>query len=204
MSRHEVLISNDLLQTVFGGEDPYFAKIFSDDVEKETILSRYTDRMEFFLKKLPEKEEDIIRLYYVNGKKQSDIAHIFGMTQAAVSYRLKRAKSRLCFYLTVPELTEDQIRDALTPHFAESDVNILVLMHRTTCQSEVAKMLGLTQGRVRHRFFRSVEQLKTLSEKIPSLVPCYKFFSTVADKGFNLGREVSLPQWEDRGVSRIC
>jgi len=44
--------------------------------------------------------------------------------------------------------------------FNEQDRQILWLMYETTCQSAIAKELKLTQGRVRHRFFRSKDRIK--------------------------------------------
>jgi hypothetical protein len=35
-------------------------------------------------------------------------------------------------------------------------------MYETTCQSEIAKQMNLTQGRVRHRFFRALTRIKDL------------------------------------------
>jgi len=78
-------------------------------------------------------------------------------------------------------------------------VDILVGMWETTCQSEVASRLKLTQGRVRHRFFKAVKTLETASEEDNTYEPYHKIFSAIASKRFNILREVKLPQWADRG-----
>lgn len=152
------------------------------------------------LPRLPDREADLIELYFVNHKRQADIAIIFGITQAAVSYRLDRGIKRIRFLLSIPAVTEEQMREALPTVFEEPiDVDILVGMWKTTCQSEVATSLGLTQGRVRHRFFRAVNTLKAAAETDESLIDYYSIFSAISSKKFNILREVKLPQWAGRG-----
>ncbi|KKL92748.1 hypothetical protein LCGC14_1881600, partial [marine sediment metagenome] len=94
-----------------------------------------------------------------------DIAVIFGMTQAAISYRLDRGIQRIRFLLSIPQVTEADLRRDLPGAFPQAiDVDILVGMWETTCQSEVASQLKLTQGRVRHRFFKAVKTLETAAD----------------------------------------
>lgn len=118
-------------------------------------ISRYLDR-------IPDREADLIEKYYRDRMKQEQIAKLFGITQAAVSYRLHRGIYRIQFLRTVPELDRDQLELELGPKFSEQDRVILWLMYETTCQSEIAKQMNLTQGRVRHRFFRALLKIKDL------------------------------------------
>lgn len=185
----------------------------------------YESRIAPLLDRLPEREADLICLYYIEKKRQADIATIFGVTQAAVSYRLDRGIQRLKFLLDIPQVTEEELRSDLpdifptrsecpllrqVPEHAQClvcrgsgqiliDVEILVGMWETTCQSEVASKLGLTQGRVRHRFFKAVEILEGAAQQDPRFAPYQQIFSAVASKKFNILREVRLPQWADRG-----
>ncbi len=171
-----------------------------EEVEEEnTSAPRTYDMLKPFIDQLPDKEADIVHLYFVCRKRQADIATMFGITQAAVSYRLDRAIERLKYLVTVPQIGEDVLREALARVFQPLDVDILVGMWVTTCQSEVAKQLSLTQGLVRHRFFRAVKNLEKAAEKDPELADIARVYTTMANKGFNLGREVKLPQWENRG-----
>jgi DNA-directed RNA polymerase specialized sigma24 family protein len=160
----------------------------------------YEERIAPLLPRIPDREADLIELYFVNHKRQADIAIIFGITQAAVSYRLDRGIKRIRFLLSIPAVTESQIREDLPLVFKEQiDIDILVGMWRTTCQSEVATSLGLTQGRVRHRFFRAVAALEVAADENPTLVNYYSIFSAISSKKFNILREVKLPQWAGRG-----
>lgn len=205
----------------------------------------YESRIVPLLDRIPTREADLIFLYFIEKRRQADIATIFGVTQAAISYRLDRGIQRLKFLLNIPQVTEEElradlpgafpaktpcpgcnksVRESLGPidgfskanaaplhakgsscpvcHGTDSiliDVEILIGMWATTCQSEVASKLGLTQGRVRHRFFKAVKTLQDIAQLDSRYAPYEKIFSAVASKKFNILREVKLPQWQDRG-----
>lgn len=118
--------------------------------------------IERFLPRIPARESDLIRLYYRDKMKQEQIAKIFSITQAAVSYRLHRGIKRIQFLCTIPELDKDVFEIELGPKFNDQDREILWRMYETTCQSEIAKQMNLTQGRVRHRFFRALQKIQQL------------------------------------------
>lgn len=120
--------------------------------------------IEHFLYRIPRREADLITLYHRDRMKQEQIAKIFGITQAAVSYRLHRGIRRIQFLRTIPELEKDSFELELGSKFSDQDLEILWRMYETTCQSEIAKKMGLTQGRVRHRFFRALGRIKELIE----------------------------------------
>jgi DNA-directed RNA polymerase specialized sigma24 family protein len=170
-----------------------------DGIASFLVDADYESRIQPLLNRIPQREADLIYLYYIQKKRQADIAEIFGVTQAAISYRLDRGLQRIKFLLSIPTTTEDDLREDLSEVFEEIDVNILIGMWQTTCQSDVANRLGLTQGRVRHRFFKSVETLKKHAEEDARFTPYYRIFSAISSKNFNILREVKLPQWANRG-----
>lgn len=182
----------------------------------------YKVQLQPLLERIPEREADIIELYFLTDKRQADIATIFEMTQAAVSYRLARGIKRIKFLLDIPDVSREQMQKDLSEVFTlrplakESqdkdprtidgihiDVQILIHMWETTCQSVVAKELNLTQGRVRHRFFKAVARLKEIAALNPKYEPYSAIFNKISDKGFNMLREVKLPQWQGRGGDEI-
>jgi len=179
-------------------DDPIAEFLYSGD---------YEDRLAPLLDRIPKREADLIYLYYIQKKRQADIAEIFDVTQAAISYRLDRGLQRIKFLLSIPQVTETELRrdlpliqdGHLKPAFKAIDVDILVGMWSTTCQSEVAMRLGLTQGRVRHRFFKAVKLLGEASGKDGRFLRYHKVFAAISNKKFNILREVKLPQWADRG-----
>ena len=69
--------------------------------ELTTFLSpsSYQEQIEPLLDRIPEREADLIWLYFIQKKRQADIAEIFGVTQAAISYRLVRGIQRIKFLL---------------------------------------------------------------------------------------------------------
>lgn len=184
-------------------DDPYEAKEEEEEDIETLLTSSYEERIVPLLDRIPQREADLIYLYYIQRKRQADIADIFGVTQAAISYRLDRGLQRIKFLLEIPPVTEDDLRTDLPLIFKEIDVSILVGMWQTTCQSEVASRLGLTQGRVRHRFFKAVKTLKDEAEKNPRFVPYHKVFAAISSKKFNILREVKLPQWANRGGDEV-
>lgn len=152
------------------------------------------------LDKIPPREADLIDLYFFKKKRQADIAELFSVTQAAISYRLDRGIQRLKFLISIPTVTEEDLRRDLADIFDSIDVDILVGMWLTTCQSEVASKLELTQGRVRHRFFKAVEALKKAANNDEKYRPYEKIFSSISSKNFNVLRSVQLPQWCNKGI----
>jgi hypothetical protein len=189
-----------------------------------SAIEDYETRIIPLLDRIPEREADLIYLYFVHQKKQADIAAIFGVTQAAISYRLDRGIKRIKFLLSIPQVTEEDLRRDLAEVFPSRvgcprpgckkhddcpvckgeggirvDVEILVGMWVTTCQSEVANRLSLTQGRVRHRFFKAVDSLVEAADDNEKYRPYEQIFSAIRLKKFNILREVKLPQWSGRG-----
>ncbi|MFA5054421.1 MAG: sigma factor-like helix-turn-helix DNA-binding protein [Parcubacteria group bacterium] len=179
-----------------------------DDVGCKTLEQllregNYDSLLTPLLDRIPSREADLIKLYFIDKKRQADIALIFDVTQAAVSYRLGRGLKRIKFLLSIPHLEEEEMREELPGVFKDSiDVDILVGMWHTTCQSEVAKILNLTQGRVRHRFFSAITTLEVAAAKDPRYEKYYRVFKTISNKNFNLLREVVLPQWQSRGQDK--
>lgn len=184
-------------------EDAYGLEEVSEEDVAAFLASGADDfesKISPLLDRIPEREADLIFLYFIQEKRQADIAEIFGVTQAAISYRLDRGLQRIRFLLSIPQVTEDELRSDLPKVFPQKiDVDILIGMWETTCQSEVATKLGLTQGRVRHRFFKAVETLEAAAQDDSQFEPYRKIFHAISSKKFNILREVRLPQWADRG-----
>jgi hypothetical protein len=190
----------------FAAPTPYFDDMMTpedpEDSDLAPILSAmsYANEVEPLLDCIPKREADLIDMYFIKKMRQADIAFIFGVTQAAISYRLDRGVQRVRFLLSIPQVQEPAMRrDLLEVPLKAIDVNILVGMWQTTCQSEVASRLGLTQGRVRHRFFGAVKTLDKRSKEDERFAPYAMVFNSIANKGFNILREVKLPQWSNRG-----
>jgi len=142
---------------------------------------------------IPPREADFVDLYYFKKLRQTDIAEIFGVSQPTVCYRLTRAADRIRFLMYLPPIEKEQMTEDLVGFLSDPlDVRIMILMWETTCQSEVAKKLGVSQGLVRHRFLRSVTRMQD-NERFKKYVELFQY---VADH-LNILREVQRPVWTD-------
>lgn len=109
---------------------------------------------------LPAFEADIVELYYFRDRKQTEIAKLFRVRQPTIHYRLRKASERIRFILDMPDVDPDKMRADLEKVLDDPvNVHIMMLMVETTCQTEVAGILGISQGKVRHRFYSIKERL---------------------------------------------
>ena len=179
-------------------------KIRYEDIREPGVS--YDDMLPF-IDKLPERERDLLNLYYKEEKNQKDIAKMFGVTQGAVSSRLSRAKSRLRFLRDMPKIGDQDIEDSLSPHFEPMEIEIIKCMVKTTCQSRTATMINdrfglredkrMTQVKVRHRFEKCLTQLASLKKKHPGMVKYHNLLDYIKGNLYML-HEVKLPHF-DRG-----
>ena len=147
------------------------------------------EKVREILERIPPIEADFVDLYFFQHIKQTDIAAIFGVSQPTVCYRLQRAIQRVKYLLEVPKLDLMVLRQDLREFFTDPlDIDIMVYMYETTCQSESAKRLGVSQGLVRHRFVRSIAKMN----RSASMQFYGEIFSFVS-LNLNLLREVQRP-----------
>ena len=143
------------------------------------------------LEYLPPREADFLDLYFFRHMRQTDIADLFQVSQPTVCYRLQRAADRIKFLLSLPAMDEDQLKKDIVVFLEDPiDAQIMLLMLKTTCQSEAAKVLGVSQGFVRHRFIRTLEKMR----KIPEMDNYCMVFDKIAGN-LNILREVQRPAW---------
>lgn len=141
---------------------------FMDSVHGKTYADKVRSIQEH-LESLPAREADFIEMYYFGKLKQTDIAEVFKVSQPTVCYRLQRATNRLQYLLRLPKLDLEQVKLDLSLWLTDSqNVQIMLLMKETTCQSEVAKRLGVSQGLVRHRFLRILKRLRLIRDVLCS------------------------------------
>jgi DNA-directed RNA polymerase specialized sigma24 family protein len=149
------------------------------------------ERVKKILEFLPDREADFVELYFFRHLKQTDIAEIFQVSQPTVCYRLQRATARIQFLLSLPELIEGELEEVMCGFLSDPlDIRIMLLMYETTCQSEVAKRLGVSQGLVRHRFIRSIEKM----EHTAGMDKYADMFRSISEN-LNILREVQRPAW---------
>lgn len=149
------------IESQFAVEDGMAHLDFSIDEFVDAESEERLDQIRDIMSRLPHREADFVELYYFMQKKQTDIAAIFGVSQPTVCYRLQRAAERIRFLMALPVVDMGDARPRIEGVLTDPiDVEVLYRMHETTCQSEVAKALGVSQGFVRHRFLRSISRLR--------------------------------------------
>lgn len=180
------------LEGRFSEEDgiAYIDSIFAEPGEDD---NDQIDRVRSVVDQLPPREADFIELYYFRRLRQTDIASLFGVSQPTVCYRLARAADRIRFLLNLPHVDEESLNNDLAGFLADPlDVQIMILMWRTTCQSEVAKQLTVSQGLVRHRFLRSLARMRA-NARLAKYVAVFDYISM----NLNILREVQRPAFND-------
>jgi DNA-directed RNA polymerase specialized sigma24 family protein len=145
------------IEARFATEDSlaFMGSIFTEPSEESLAM---VEKVKTIMDELPPREADFVELYFFRQLRQTDIATIFGVSQPTVCYRLQRAASRIKFLLDLPDIDLEVMREDLLEVLPSLlDVDIVILMYQTTCQSEVAMQLGVSQGLVRHRFLRAIK-----------------------------------------------
>jgi DNA-directed RNA polymerase specialized sigma subunit len=186
-SGHKILEPYEL-ESRFSTEDCIFNTgiTFTEEMSEDTKVK--VEKIKTFLDMIPKREADFVELYYFQHMKQTDIANLFCVTQPTVCYRLQRASARIKFLVELPDITLEQIQNDLEDVLVDPlDVQIMIQMYQTTCQSEVAKNLNVSQGLVRHRFIRSIKRLGC--DGYDELVGVYNKIS----ENLNILREVQRP-----------
>ena len=196
-SGHKVIDPVEI-ESRFSVEDGLgFMDATGNDVISDDSLEQL-DRVHEILESLPCREADFVEMYFFRHMKQTDIAEIFQVSQPTVCYRLQRAAARIRFLLSLPEISSAEIREAMEGFLSDPlDVKIMLLMWETTCQSEVAKRLSVSQGLVRHRFIRSIDRMS----RVPAMERYAKVFQMIAEN-LNILREVQRPSWGNK-VSHV-
>ena len=191
------IMSSQDIESKFSVEDGISFLDFSIDEHLNEESEERLAKVRGILDRIPPREADFVDLYYFRQKRQTDIALIFGVSQPTVCYRLQRAAARIRFLLSLPPFDESTARPLIESVLSDTtDVEIMFRMYETTCQSEVAKIMGVSQGFVRHRFIRSITRLRSAGH-----VEVADLFDIIG-ANLNILREVQRP-FPDTCVTRI-
>jgi len=207
MGKHLRLLSNQVLDQSRSSEDgpwaerglSYEERMLAREEAPELPAPQTLEAVSPWLHRLPAVEQDMLRLYYQEGLRQVQIARIFGMTQAAVSHRLSRARVRLQWLQTVPLLDPEQFDEDLSLLLRPLAIEIMRIVYETTCQEEAVRRLAArdlptTQGAVRLSLIRSLRTLRRAvaseSESFPGrrsrLQPYVDFFGALSERKFGI------------------
>ena len=194
-----ILLDPSDLERMFS-EDNSWANLptVNDEVPESSLIK--LDRVREYLDQLPPREADFIELYFFNHVRQTAIAELFNVSQPTVCYRLQRGAARLRYLIEMPEFEFEQMEEELAQVLDDpTDVRIMTEMVRTTCQSDVARGLSVTQGFVRHRFLRTIDRLKG-REGMDMYV---KIFQLVAEN-LNILKNSCRSSWAEEIIHSVC
>jgi len=137
-------------------------------------------------------EADMVELHMIKKVPQATLGKIFGYTQPNVHYRLGRGVNRLRVLLSIPIFSEADIRKRLSGYLTDQkDIEVMTLIYVFSSQSEVARRIGESQGKVRYRYLRCIESLS----RSPKLEDLYLAIKAVGD---NLNLLRKAPKLEEK------
>jgi predicted DNA-binding protein YlxM (UPF0122 family) len=146
-------ISNWDIDRRFSTEDRYE----SPSMESSQFSDEQSERMKELISLLPDREEDIMMMYYFRDKNQEDIGKIFEVTQPAIHYRIKRARKRLDFLWNMVDWSPQKVYDMVTNISSHEMATIGQVMYTTSCQKDAGEPLGLSKEPARYRWMRLVD-----------------------------------------------
>lgn len=130
------------------------------EVEEARTVPLVPESQRVLIAQLPVMERGILTRY-LEGEKQQDIGELYGITQAAVSYKIKRSLQRLEFLEHLTSVSTEDFKAGLQRLQVEPETQrILLAMRKYACQSRVADRLKLTQGKVRYRILKAAQGLQ--------------------------------------------
>lgn len=174
----------------FSNEDQM---VYLRDADPKDIAAAF-DRINPMMMRLPKREQDLLYMYFILKKRQTDLGIFFGRTQAAISYRIKKGLIRLKFLSQIPDITKEDMESDLKEVLSEVDVQIMMGMYVHTCQTQVARDMGSNQCHIRHRFYKSIKTLEKESDYDPKYQKYRDIFILIRDNT-NILREVKLSRW---------
>lgn len=187
---------------------------------KADILLDIIKKSPEYFEKLPITEQNLFSYYVLKKMHQTDIAELLGITQGAVSSRIRRIGQRFSFMEKLKNYNTNNIEQDLSKSFGPFEIELLKGMMETTCQSETARRLNetfsltdepvrrkidgkpvlninklkcnkMTQTKVRHQFEKCLEKMKKENQNY------YDLFSLIKHNLYML-HEVKLPHFSRR------
>jgi len=165
-------------------------------------IKQYYKELNFLIKRLPKKEQDIFYLCFILGKTQKETATILNLTQGGVSHRTTRAKQRLKYLIETPVLRKARLFKDLKLIVPKQEERLMLWnLYKTSCQTIAGESIGVSQSYVRHKL---TKYLKKLEEKQTSkrYYKYYKAFSLLAEDNFNVLKEIKLPKWAHKNNNK--
>lgn len=130
----------------------------------KNIVKNSFDFVTRYLSFLPPIDQDIARLYYVDGLSQDQIKKLFGVCQAAISRRIKYIFIRIKFLLRAPSLNPIQVREELRFLLDDTLFEFAYLFYWELAQNRVKYYIETSQSGAANKLIKIIAELKKLSE----------------------------------------
>jgi len=125
----------------------------------DAVDAALLDRTRPVLDRMDPLDADLLECYFVRGCRQTDLAYLFGCSQATISHRIQAALRRLRLHMTLLEVDEDLLEAdlrALPQPPADGHgrrrgpirVDVMMSYWRGGNQSEAGRDYGLVQSTV--------------------------------------------------------
>lgn len=130
------------------------------------LVSSDVDTYRDIFKFLNEKDRDLLYLVFISGCKQKNVKRIMKRSQSSLTYDVAKIRERLGFVYYLMSVFDTFIEfierkdNFLTP----KEKDILALIYFTTSMTTSAKVLGVTQIRVRYAFTKILAKLEANNE----------------------------------------
>lgn len=130
----------------------------------KNIIKNSFEFISKYLSFLPPIDQDIARLYYLDGLSQDQIKKLFGVCQAAISRRLKYIFIRIKFLLRAPSLNPIQVREELRVLLDDSLFEFAYMFYWELAQNRVKYYIETSQSGAANKLLKIISVLKNLSE----------------------------------------
>ena len=117
-----------------------------------------------YLSFLPPIDQDIARLYYMDGLSQDQIKKLFGVCQAAISRRVKYIFIRIKFLLRAPSLNPIQVREELRFLLDDSLFEFAYMFYWELAQNRVKHYIETSQSGAANKLIKTISVLKKMTE----------------------------------------
>lgn len=142
-------------------EDPAELLALEERPERPSLLAPFRARLPELLRLLPAVEQDVLRLHEM-GVTERAIGALIGMTQAAVSWRIRAGTRRLQrLYSLPPILGSEGVRAELSRASVRGrDLDLATTYYLTSCATEAGRICGVTQSVARRLSTAAVRRVR--------------------------------------------
>lgn len=135
---------------------------------RNTLKNLIRDSYKFivkYLSLLPLIDRNLAKYYYIDGLSQEQIKSFFGLSQSAVSRRLKYVLNRINFLLRAPSLSPIQVREDLEFLFDKDLFEFAYFYYFELAQNRVKFFVKASQSGVANKFKDILKYLEDISKE---------------------------------------